>query len=207
MIPPDLLTTLNDVVQQYGLYAIFGFYLLEGSATALTAGFLAGIGTLVFWQVLLLSMAADFIISHFYYGIGRESYSLFRRWRSKYTQANDTKPTLHRWYERIRSGYKNHFVLTYLIARFVPLPYTTSIAHVASGNVIKYQRFLKLLLWSMPLQSLLYVSLGYLIAQGLVYELTGLRLLGLIVVGLILILLFWSRKYLRQYFDKEIDST
>jgi membrane protein DedA with SNARE-associated domain len=59
----------------------------------------------------------------------------------------------------------------------------------------------------MPLQSLLYVSLGYLIAQGLVYELTGLRLLGLIVVGLILILLFWSRKYLRQYFDKEIDST
>jgi len=205
MPDPEVMNQIIGYVSQYGLLALVILAIIEGSIMAIVGGFLAGSGILVLWQVMVVYFCMDFLISHFYYSVGRGTSSLFIKLRDSFV-GNEKRSKSKDTYLWLKARFKEHFVLTYLIARFLPIPYTTTLANITSGTMIKYSRYNMVLNWSIVVQGLLYISLGYLIAQGVLFELTGLRLLGLIVVGIILIGWIIFRYYLKAYFDKLWDN-
>lgn len=180
----DLAININSFANFFGAYgipALIVLVVIDGSIMAITSGVLIAAGSVPAVLALIIYSVSDWIISTFYFLIGREGNNFFGKIKNKILPNESYRATkLHKTVSWLQRSYKKHFYLTYALFRFLPIPYTTLAANVASGGTIKKTRFYSYLAWLVPAQGLIYIALGYMIGQGLLFESSPLRIMGLV---------------------------
>ena len=200
----DLAASIAEFSSLFGAYGIpilVVLVIIDGSIMAITSGVLIATGSLPLSIALLIYSISDYAISTFYYYLGKGGNSGLlkvknRLFPNKSKRGGKLKSTV----EWLQASYKKHFYLTYLLFRFLPIPYTTLAANIASGGMIKTKRFYSYVAWLIPLQGHIYIAIGFLIAQGVLFQATPARMVGLIfallvIVGVILLKPFINRWY------------
>ena len=203
----DILHSLGQLVADYGIFALIPVLMLEGSIMAIGIGVLAGANVISFWQAVLVILIADILMTHVFYIAGLETTVLFNWIRDKFEIKSSRNSKLRQLRLWTAKRLKERFGLTYTMAKFIPLPYTTITATILSGALgIKYKRIISLLLILAPLQAIIYTSFGYFSVQGVFYELTVWRVLGLILVVVLGMLIFAARHQLMYILSNQSDS-
>ena len=184
--------TLEQLISEYGLWAVFGGTFAEGETVLVVGGFFARKGLLALPAVTFCAAAASFLSDQFYFHLAkRKGLSLIEK-----------RPWLKKRVERVRPILEKHRILMIFGFRFV---YGTRIAVplLLGASGISSLLFLVCDLLTVALWSVLFASLGYGFGQTVInllnqlqyYEarvFTGLGLLVLLVLGL---------KYLRRRFS------
>lgn len=207
LVQPDLIGELGYMVSHYGVWALVPILMLEGSIMAIGTGVLAGANVIGFWQSVLVIMIADFVMTHVFYIAGLETTTLFNWIKNKFEFKAGKHSRLRKLRTWATKRLQSHFVTTYTAAKFIPLPYTTITVTILAGALgIQYRRLLKLLLVLVPIQAILFTSIGYFSIQGFFYELTVWRLLGLALVVVLLLIIFGARQQLGYMVLSEPDE-
>jgi membrane protein DedA with SNARE-associated domain len=195
----ELIAQIGAIVATYGPYALVPLMLVEAPLVTIGAGFLVGAGVMSLPVAILVYSIADLIGTHAYFYVGRGGSAFIESIRTKITTREARSHFLGPFREWAQEGLHRNFVRTYTIGKLLPLPYTTITITVISGALgISYKRFIRLLLVLIPLQGGIFLTIGFLLAQGFLFELTPLRLIGLILVGLVMIGFWISREYLSR---------
>lgn len=206
----DNINFLIPFISQYGYLIIFASafleslilfgFLLPGSLIILFGGFVARNGTLSLPLVLLLAFLGMFIGDIANYFLGKTSWKkIFLRTKlSKYFQQK----------EKIALSYFEKFGISIIYYSHI-VGYLRSIICFTAGIInISLKRFLLATFLSSILWSLIYVLLGYFLAQTN-YELGKLnnriQIISLIIVALIIIFTFIKIK-LKTYMENRLKK-
>ncbi len=198
----ELVDLLQHYFYLYGPIALLPLLMVEGPLMAIAGGFLVGSGSISLWTMFIAYLLADGIMSHVYFFAGSSSRKFFKSIRLRFyqvAQSNNRQPTI----VYLEKKLQENFDLTYSIAKFIPIPYSTITATIISGGLgVKYRHFLRLILYLVPLQGVVFISIGYLVAEGVLNSITPERIFGLVSV----VLLFMLAIYYRQSIMKAISQ-
>lgn len=196
LVPVETISSIHSGIALYGPFALLPLMLIEGPLMSIAIGFLVGSGTFNLWSALIIYIVSDFITSHVYFFAGRGGVSLLEKIRNNFHLKTSSETTLGRFKDSIQNDLQKRFEPTFSFAKFIPIPYSTITALVLSGSLgIGYRRFLRLNLLLIPLQGSMFIGIGYLLAQGILFRFTLARGLGLLFVILILALGYYYRNH------------
>jgi membrane protein DedA with SNARE-associated domain len=207
LLPAEAINSVQAGIALYGPFALLPLMLVEGPLMSIAIGFLVGSGTFKLWSAALIYLIADAIVTHIYYFAGRGGSSVLEKIKQNFNLKVSSTTTLGRLKENINRDLKKNFEPTFAFAKFIPIPYSTITALVLSGSMgIEYRRFIRLNLLLIPIQGSIFIGIGYLLAQGILFRPTIGRGLGLVAV-IIIIGLAYHYRYRWLGGDKKIRDS
>lgn len=186
---------LAEILQQsfftYGPLVLLPLLMMEGPLMAIAGGFLVATKSISFWMLYVTYLIADLLVTHMYYFAGSSSKKVFVRIRNHFVKEDHINSRRSRLVSFLKEKLITNYPIVFTTTKFVPIPYSTTTATILSGMLgIPYRKMMSYVLWIAPIQGLIYIGIGYGLADGILNELTQVRLLTLslltVIIGLVI---------------------
>ena len=195
---------LQNSLYTFGPLALIPLLMIEAPLMAISGGFLVGMGEINAVTMFVAYITSDVLVTHMYFFAGRSSKHLFKFIKNKFDTASKKSSKRIKIISFLKEKLTNNFVLGYTITKFLPIPYSTTSATIIAGTFdISYKKFRNLITILIPLQGIVYIGIGYLLAEGLLNKITPIRIFGLSAVTILILAMIYYTLIIKKSIENQ----